>query len=59
MEEEGIELPSAIAAARLLILTGCRLGEIIRLKGEYVDFDSRTLRLSRDTPADVAAKTRD
>ena len=27
MEEEGIELPSAIAATRLLILTGCRLGE--------------------------------
>jgi Arm DNA-binding domain/Phage integrase, N-terminal SAM-like domain len=27
MEEEGIELPSAIASVRLLILTGCRLGE--------------------------------
>ena len=29
MEQEGIELPSSIAAARLLILTGCRLGEIM------------------------------
>ena len=28
MESEGIELPSAIAAARLLILTGCRLASI-------------------------------
>ena len=32
MEWEGIELPSAIAATRLLILTGCRLGEIMTLK---------------------------
>ena len=45
MEEEGIELPSGIAAVRLLILTGCRLGEIMRLKWEYVDFEGRTLRL--------------
>jgi hypothetical protein len=29
MEQEGIELPSSIAAVRLLMLTGCRLGEII------------------------------
>jgi integrase len=28
MEQEGIELPSSIAAIRLLMLTGCRLGEI-------------------------------
>jgi len=45
MEEEGIELSSAIAAVRLLILTGCRLGEIMRLKWEYVDFENRALRL--------------
>jgi integrase len=45
MEEEGIELPSAIAAVRLLILTGCRLGEIMRLKWEYADLDGRALRL--------------
>jgi integrase len=45
MEIEGIELPSAILAARLLILTGCRLGEIMTLKWEYVDFNEHALRL--------------
>ena len=30
---------------RLLILTGCRLGEIQTLKWEYVDFDNSILRL--------------
>jgi hypothetical protein len=37
MEQEGIELPSSIAAARLLMLTGCRLGEIMMLQWEHVD----------------------
>lgn len=45
MEQEGVELASAIAAVRLLMLTGCRLGEIMRLKWEYVDFAGRALRL--------------
>jgi integrase len=45
MESERIELPSAILAARLLILTGCRLGEIMTLKWDYVDFDECALRL--------------
>ena len=45
MESERIELSSAILAARLLILTGCRLGEIMTLKWDYVDFDERALRL--------------
>jgi integrase len=45
MEDEGIELPSAIAAVRLLILTGCRLGEIMTLKWDYVDFAGKALRL--------------
>jgi integrase len=45
MEAEGIELPSAIAAVRLLMLTGCRLGEIMTLKWEYVDFAADALRL--------------
>jgi integrase len=45
MEEEGIELLAGIAAVRLLILTGCRLGEIMRLKWEFVDFEGRALRL--------------
>ena len=45
MEAERIELPSAILAARLLILTGCRLNEIMTLKWEYVDLAERVLRL--------------
>jgi len=45
MEAEGIELPSAILAVRLLILTGCRLGEIMSLKWEYVDLEEGALRL--------------
>ena len=45
MEVEGIELPSAILAARLLILTGCRLNEIMTLKWEYVDLAEKVLRL--------------
>ena len=45
MESERIELQSAILAARLLILTGCRLGEIMTLKWDYVDFEERVLRL--------------
>jgi len=45
MECEGIELPSAILAARLLILTGCRLNEIMTLKWEYIDLSEKVLRL--------------
>ncbi|MFN6933548.1 MAG: tyrosine-type recombinase/integrase [Tsuneonella sp.] len=45
MEEERIELPSAIAAVRLLLFTGCRLGEIMTLRWEHVDLDSKLLRL--------------
>jgi integrase len=45
MECEGIELPSAILAVRLLIFTGCRLSEIMMLKWEHVDFAERVLRL--------------
>lgn len=45
MEVERVELPSAILAARLLILTGCRLNEIMTLKWEYVDFTDKVLRL--------------
>ena len=35
----------AISAIRLLILTGCRLNEILTLKWEWVDVDGRCLRL--------------
>jgi integrase len=45
MEQEGIELPSAIAAIRLLILTGCRLGEIMTLNWDHVDIPGKALRL--------------
>jgi len=45
MEAEGVELPSAILAARMLILTGCRLNEVMSLKWSYIDFDSPALRL--------------
>ena len=44
-EQEGVEDPYAIAAIRLLIFTGCRLNEIMTLKGSYVDFEGRCLRL--------------
>jgi integrase len=45
MECEGIELPSAILAARLLILTGCRLNEVMTLKWEHVHLAEKVLRL--------------
>lgn len=37
LEASGEELPSAINAIRLLIVTGCRLNEIKTLKWEYID----------------------
>ena len=45
MEAERIELPSAIAAIRLLLFTGCRLGEIMTLKWDYVDLGANLVRL--------------
>ena len=45
MEDERIELASAIAAVRLLLFTGCRLGEIMTLRWEHVDLQSKLLRL--------------
>jgi integrase len=45
METEAIELPSAILAVRLLMLTGCRLNEIMTLRWEYVDLSDKVLRL--------------
>ena len=38
--------PLAIAAIRLLLLTGARRGEILSLRWEYVDFDRAYLRLA-------------
>lgn len=54
MEEERVELPSAIAAVRLLLFTGCRLGEIMTLRWEYVDLQGRRLRLT-DPSATIAS----
>jgi integrase len=45
MEVEGIELPSAILAVRLLVMTGCRLNEIMTLKWAFVDLTEKLLRL--------------
>ena len=45
MESEGVELDSAIVAIRLLILTGCRLNEIMTLQWEHADIPGKALRL--------------
>ena len=45
-EHEGFASPAAIAAIRLLMLTGCRSGEILSLRWEDVDLDRGELRLS-------------
>jgi integrase len=41
-----LETAAAIAAIRLLILTGCRVGEILTLQWSEVDFEQRCLRLA-------------
>jgi integrase len=44
-ESLGIENAYAIAALRLLVLTGCRKNEILSLKRNWVDIHNRCLRL--------------
>ena len=44
-EKEGLVSAAAIAAIRLLMLTGCRSGEIMSLRWEYVDLNVGELRL--------------
>ena len=44
-EREGFASPAAIAAIRLLMLTGCRSGEIMSLRWEHVDLEMGELRL--------------
>lgn len=39
------ELPQIASAIRLLIFTGCRRGEILTLRWEWIDFDRKCLRL--------------
>jgi integrase len=61
MEAERIELPSAIAAIRLLILSGCRLNEIMTLQWTHVQFNAGILKLpdsktgKKDVPLGQAA----
>ena len=45
IEVDGSETASAIAAVRLLMLTGCRLSEIQKLRWEHVDLQAGELRL--------------
>ena len=44
-EREGTESKAAIAAIRLLAVTGCRRGEILTLEWAHVDFENGCLRL--------------
>lgn len=45
MERQQLELPGTVAAVRLLLLTGCRLNEILKLRWQDVDLDSGCLHL--------------
>ncbi len=45
IESENRATPWAVAAVRLLALTGARLNEVLTLRWEWVDFDSGTIRL--------------
>ncbi len=45
VEQDGSETPAAVAAIRLLMLTGCRLSEIQKLRWENVHLDAGELRL--------------
>ena len=47
LREAEAEMPSAVAAFRLLLLTGCRLSEIQTLRWEYVKADCIELRDSK------------
>ena len=46
IEQDGSETASAVAAVRLLMLTGCRLSEIQKLRWGRVDLEAGELRLS-------------
>lgn len=45
LDKEGIEEKSSLYAIRLLLLTGCRLSEILTLKWEYINFVGKSLHL--------------
>ena len=59
MEAEGSMWPPAIAALRLLVLTGCRMNEILTLQWDDVDRTVRELRLrdSKSGPRMVPLST--
>jgi integrase len=44
-DAERSEMPSAVTAIRLLMLTGCRLSEVLTLRWDYVDMDAGQLHL--------------
>ncbi|MCY4397552.1 MAG: site-specific integrase [Rhodospirillaceae bacterium] len=45
VERDGSETPAAVAAIRLLMLTGCRLSEVQKLRWEHIDLNAGELRL--------------
>ncbi len=45
-EKDGSIFIGAIQAIRLLIFTGCRLGEILTLKWDYIDFENKRINLA-------------
>ncbi|MBP7339717.1 hypothetical protein [Niveispirillum sp.] len=45
IKADGSESPAVLATVWLLMLTGCRLGEIMTLKWSYVDWQARALPL--------------
>jgi len=45
VEFEAVDLPGVVPAIRLLIFTGCRRGEILTLKWDYVDMENHCLNL--------------
>ena len=45
-EDKKVEMPSVLYAIHLLLLTGCRLGEILSLRWQEVDFEKRCIFLS-------------
>ncbi|MEW6364440.1 MAG: tyrosine-type recombinase/integrase [Acidobacteriota bacterium] len=43
--QQNLAVPSAVTAIKILLLTGARLGEILRLRWDQVDFEHSCLRL--------------
>jgi integrase len=56
-EEMQTEMPSVIAAIRLLMFTGCRLGEILSLRWEDVKLDEGCLRFAATNTKENKPKT--